>query len=77
MVREIPAGYMDQNYRLMAIIHFSTTSIAMEWNWQVILFGVHNSHYNADFFYIMVSKFIHTLVLKSGDINNDHPNDNG
>ena len=25
----------------------------------------------------MVSKFIHTIVLKSGDIHNDRPNDNG
>ena len=36
-------------------------------------FDGHNYHYNDD---IMSSNFIHTSTLKSGDIKNDHNDDN-
>ena len=71
-----PSGYMDRDSWLKFISHFSTILRATAWNHQFILFEYHGSHNNSNYFDITLSNFIHTFVLKAGDIKNDHPNYN-
>ena len=39
----------------------------MAWDWQFLLFFVHDSHYDADYFDTIAYNCIHTFILKVGD----------
>ena len=49
----------------------------MTWNQKVLFFGIHDSHYDTNYFGFMLSNFIQKLILKAGDSENYQPKDNG
>ena len=54
IVYATPSSYMDCAGWLKGAIHFRTVLGATRWNHQSILFGVHDSHYDFNLFYVML-----------------------
>ena len=75
-IRETPSGYIELDEWTTDISHFNTSEGDTARNCQVILFGDHNSHYDADLFYLMASNFIQTFILRSVHSKNNQTNEN-
>ena len=68
---------MDRDGWTKAMSLFSRTCGSSKMNPQVLFFDDHNIHFDDRATHIMRSHHIFPFILKSGESNNDQPNDNG
>eukprot|EP00545_Synedropsis_sp_CCMP1620_P002775 CAMPEP_0119009844 /NCGR_PEP_ID=MMETSP1176-20130426/4633_1 /TAXON_ID=265551 /ORGANISM="Synedropsis recta cf, Strain CCMP1620" /LENGTH=491 /DNA_ID=CAMNT_0006962423 /DNA_START=277 /DNA_END=1750 /DNA_ORIENTATION=+ len=77
IVHASPSGYMDRDGWYKTIHNFANLSGASKSNKQFLYFDGHDSHWDADALELMDTKHVQSFFLKSGDSENDQPNDNG
>ena len=76
MVHDTPSGYIDRDGWYKTIHNFSSLTSSSFHNPQSNFSDGHNSHWDADALDEMKYNHIHAYLLKSGDSENDQPNDN-
>ena len=77
LFHNMPLVYMNRGGQMKAMSLFSRTCGASKINPQVLLFDVHDSHFDDRSTHLLWSQNTPPFILKSGDSTNDYPNDNG
>ena len=72
-----PSGYMDRDWWLKTSYAFVRLCGANAMNPQFLFIDGHDSHWDADALEFFMKNFVYVFFLKSGDSENDQPNDNG
>ena len=76
ILHSTPSGYMDHDGWLKTAYAFVRLCGANSMNPQFLFIDGHDSHWDSDALEFFMKNFVYVFFLKSGDSENDQPNDN-